>query len=430
MGRRILTGAAWSTAATFLTRAIAFVATIVVARVLGREAFGRFGIINATLLSFNVLGTLGMGVAATKLVAQNRRLAPELAGRALASTIATAVVTGGVVALGLALGAPWLAAHVLDDAGLTTALRLGACAVFFTSWSTAQTGGLSGLEDFASVARISVLSGLVSVAFTIAGALRFGFNGAVAALPIAAGLQCVFQEAALRRALKREGIPFGYRHARSELSRAFAVGIPATVSASLFMPTSWICSALLVNHGGYGEMAAFAATEQWFNLILMLPMVMGGVILPVLTNVFAANDAQASRRILRKTFLLNGVVSWLPLLVLAPLGPFLLRLYGTTYVEAWPTMVMMIAAACLASSLAPAGYALTATGELWWASLMNLGWAVAYLGGAYVFLVLLGKGAFGLATARLTAYGFHAVWSLLYLRAVLGRGANGLVIRR
>jgi hypothetical protein len=66
---------------------------------------------------------------------------------------------------------------------------------------------------------------------------------------------------------------------------------------------------------------------------------------------------------------------------------------------------------------------------MWLASAMNLGWSVAYIGFAYLFVVMISKGAAGLALARASAYGLHAVWSLVYLRAALKQGTNGLAIR-
>ena len=62
---------------------MAFVLSVVVARLLGRESFGRFGIIGGTIATFTVVATMGMGIAATKLVAQNRAKDPARAGRSL-----------------------------------------------------------------------------------------------------------------------------------------------------------------------------------------------------------------------------------------------------------------------------------------------------------------------------------------------------------
>lgn len=412
---------------------MAFVMSVVVVRLLGSDAFGRFGIISGTITTFSVVGTLGMGVAATKLVAQSRGKDPAGAGRALAAAIATALLTGGVVALALVLAAPWLAADLLGDPTLTTALRLGAIALFFVTWSSAQAGGLAGLEAFADTARVSMLGGLIIFVSSILGIEAWGLLGAVAAIPVGNAAQCLIQEVVLRRALARAQVPYlspARAGVRLDEARAvLAVGVPAMLSVAIFVPANWLGSVLLVRHGGYREMAVFAIAEQWFNLVLMLPVVLGTVLLPVMTNVFAVSDAHASRALLRRTFAANLALSGLPLLAVAPFAFLILRLYGPSYPPSWPVFMLMVTAGSLLSMLTPIGQALTATGRLWLGSAMNVGWSASYLTLAYVLVAVNGRGALGLALARLLAYGLHALWSLAYLRRALQPDTDGLAIR-
>ena len=408
---------------------MAFILSVVVARLLGRESFGRFGIIGGTIATFTVVATMGMGIAATKLVAQNRAKDPARAGRSLTSSMMAALLTGALVAIVLALMAPWLAAHVLNDATLTTALRLSAVALFFTAWASAQAGGLGGIEAFSASARVSIIGGVITFACSFVGVWYWGFIGAIGALPIAGACQCLIQEVVLRGALRKAGIPYSYARPFAEARIALAVGVPAMLSAAVFVPATWLGSVLLVRHAGYQDMAVFTVCEQWFGFVLMLPVVLGGVLLPVMTNVFSISDGEASRSLLRRTFLANLAVSAVALVAVAPWGFLLLRLYGPTYPSSWPVFAVMVAAGCLLSILSPVGHALTATGRMWLATAMNLGWSAGYLILAYLLVAVAGKGAMGLALARLFAYGLHAIWSLVYLRAVLRQGANGLSIR-
>jgi O-antigen/teichoic acid export membrane protein len=176
-------------------------------------------------------------------------------------------------------------------------------------------------------------------------------------------------------------------------------------------------------------MAVFTIADQWFNFVLMLPVVLGGVLLPVMTHVFSVSDDVASRSLLKRTFLANMALSVVPLVAVAPWGFLILRIYGPTYPASWPVFTVMVMAGCLVSVLSPVGHALTATGRLWLGSAMNLGWSAAYLTLAYVLVAVEGQGALGLGLARLGAYGLHAIWCLVYLRAVLRQGTNGLAIR-
>jgi O-antigen/teichoic acid export membrane protein len=153
----------------------------------------------------------------------------------------------------------------------------------------------------------------------------------------------------------------------------------------------------------------------------MLPVVLGGVLLPVMTNVFSSGDSEASLSLLRRTFLGNLGISFLPLVAVAPFGCFILRIYGPSYEVSWPVFSVMVAAASLFAAVAPVGHMLTATGRMWLGAAMNLGWSASYLALGYLLVAVHGQGAFGLAVARLLAYAVHAIWSLGYLRATLRR---------
>lgn len=401
---------------------MAFVLSVVVARLLGRDGLGRFGIISGTISAFTVVATMGMGVAATKLVAQHRSKDPARAGRALVSAVLAALVAGAVVAGILAFCAASVADRLLNDASLTAALRLAGIALFFSAWAAVQAGGLAGIEAFSSSAKVSAVGGLVIFFVSLVGIWFWGFIGAVAAVPIGVACQCLVQEVVLRRELGRAGIPYSYASPFAEARTTLAIGFPAMVSAGVSVPALWLGSVILVRHAGYEQMAVFTVADQWFNLVLMLPVVLGGVLLPVMTHVFSASEEAASQALLRRTFFANMALSAVPLVAVAPWGFLILRLYGPAYPASWMVFSLMVAAGCLSSALSPIAHALTATGRMWLGAGMNLGWSLAYLVLAYLFVAIGGRGALGLALARLLGYAAHAVWSLAYLRRALRGG--------
>jgi len=52
-------------------------------------------------------------------------------------------------------------------------------------------------------------------------------------------------------------------------------------------------------------------------------------------------------------------------------------------------------------------------GKIWYGWIMNLGWAIVYVGFSYL---LLGYGAVGVAGALAIAYFFHTVWVTVWVR--------------
>ena len=110
---RFARGAAWSLIGAVISQGLTLAACILTARILGRAGFGELGIVNTTVGMFGVFAGLGLGLTATKYVAEFRANDPARAGRILALSSAVAVVAGGVISVVLFLLAPFLATRTL-----------------------------------------------------------------------------------------------------------------------------------------------------------------------------------------------------------------------------------------------------------------------------------------------------------------------------
>src|SRR6266496_383991 len=73
---RFVSGIAWSGIGAVISRALSLLASVVTARVIGREMFGEFGIIQSTLCMFGTFAEFGMGLTANKYVAEYRKRSP------------------------------------------------------------------------------------------------------------------------------------------------------------------------------------------------------------------------------------------------------------------------------------------------------------------------------------------------------------------
>jgi O-antigen/teichoic acid export membrane protein len=95
-------------------------------------------------------------------------------------------------------------------------------------------------------------------------------------------------------------------------------------------------------------------------------------------------------------------------LVLSLLAPYVMRIYGRDYKDAWPTLIVLLITSGIYALLTPVGEIIAAAGRMWLGFATNLAWA-AVLIVATVFLVRWGS--FGFASARVIAYSLHATWS-------------------
>ncbi|PYS80065.1 MAG: polysaccharide biosynthesis protein, partial [Acidobacteria bacterium] len=130
------------------SRVLGLAASIFVARVLGKEGFGEVGIVQSTVGMFQVFASFGLGITATKYVAEFRSVDPEKAGRIISLSFTVALATGLLIMVPLIIFAPWLAQRTLAAPPLAGPLRIGSPILLLGALCGAQTGVLAGFEKF------------------------------------------------------------------------------------------------------------------------------------------------------------------------------------------------------------------------------------------------------------------------------------------
>lgn len=419
LGYRLARGAFWSFAGAMVSRGCGLLSSICVARMLGKVGFGEFGVVQSSVGMFATFAGLGLGLTATKYVAEFRVKEPARAGRIIGVSSVVSWIAGGAMT-GLLFGiGPWLAQHTLAAPQLGNLLRLSSALLLIGAVNGAQTGALAGFEAFKRIAHINLISGVCSLPMMVVGAWWGGLEGAVWGLLASQSFGCALNFFALRREAKLSQVPLVFRVSLQEFRILWQFSLPALVSGLFVGPVYWLCNTLLVNSsGGYAEMGLFNAANQWFGALLFLPGILGQAALPVLSERFGQNDLRQSRRVLGFYMKLNAAVVT-PLVVLGCLAsPLIMSSYGPGFRQAWPALSVVLVTAGLQSVVTPVGHIIAASGRMWLGSLMNLAWGIFFIGLTWL---LLNFGALGLASARLAAYAAQAIWALAFAARLLNR---------
>lgn len=420
LGYRLAHGAFWSLAGTALSRVLALAASVVTARVLGRAGYGELGVLTSTLMTFQAFASLGLGLTATRYVAELRVKDPARAGRILALSTFVSAASGLVATVVLWVFAPWLAVHTIDAPQLTGPLRIAAVGLVFTTLGGAQSGALAGFEAFRTMTWMNVWSGLFGVPIAVAGVWFWGLDGAVWATVVTAALQWALTHFAVRARARQDGIPIRIGGWWQERRVLWTFSLPALAQGIMVTPVSWAASAILVNQPrGYLEMGAFSAANQWYGAVLFLPAALGGAVLPVLAERVGQGDAVGARQVLRAAVALNAAAVMPIVAAVSVASPWIMRMYGPDFAGAWPTLVVVLVTAGVVAVTNPVGYVLAASDRLWLGFLMNSGWATVFLGAT---LLLAHWGALGVASARLIGYVAHAGWTAWFAVRFVRRG--------
>jgi O-antigen/teichoic acid export membrane protein len=365
---------------------------IAVARIVGRENFGEVGILQSTVTMFQAFAGVGLGLTATKHVAEYRAASPERAGHIIAISDLVAVASGAIASAAVFFCAPWLAANALVRPEIAPLLRIASLTIGLSALTGAMNGTLAGMEEFRSIAKVNFISGVAAFPLLLTGALWQGVRGVVLALAAQALLTCVMLALAARSKARQHGIPIRLRGAR-EWPVLWRYSLPALLSGIVITPTEWLCNSLLVRHGGgYSEMGIYTAALQWRSLLMFLPIMVVQSAVPVFASVKSAHGpgSEEFRRLAVVTQ--NAVV-----LLVFPVATLLMffahgifRLYGSGYAGGSDILVMtgfLVMMHCAGVGFAPA---IEAWGELWAPAFFNLCWAAIYVTLVWSFVGKLG----------------------------------------
>jgi O-antigen/teichoic acid export membrane protein len=421
VGARFVRGASWSLLGMGAAQGLAVVASIVTARLLGKVTFGEFGMVIGTVGAFGILAGLGLGITATKYVAEYRSTDPLRAGRILGLSTQVAVVSGGIVSLTLFLMAPWLAARTLDAPHLADELRIGCILLFLNALDGMQTGALAGLEAFKATARVSLIRGLLTLPLLLAGVLFFGLIGAVTASVLLGAVGWWLNQRALRRESAQAGVVIDYRGVGADLPILWKFSLPAFLSAAMVAPAMWLANAIVAHEpGGYGELGLFNAAGQWRTALMFLPSVLLRVALPLMASSVDVSRSNDFKNALLLTQSLTVAIVLPAGALLMFLADWVMSLYGGEFVNGTPVLIGVLCSIMMSSIGNAAGAAIEAKGKMWVGLALNLSWAVVLIG--VVWLTADSWGARSLAFGSALAYLVLSLWGFLYVASDLPQG--------
>lgn len=416
---RFARGALWSLIGTVLSQGLGLAASVIGARFLGKAGYGELGIVNSTVGMFGMFAGFGLGLTTTKYVAELRATDPERAGRIIGLSSIVAVVSGGLISLGLLVWAPFLATHSLNEPQLAVELRIASLLLFLNALNGVQTGTLAGLEAFKAIAQANLVRGLLSFPVLIGGVLLWGLPGAVWGLVAAAAIGWLINHVFLSKKCRSAGICAQYSGIWGERRILWSFSLPAILANAAAGPVMWYVAAMLVNQpNGYSEMGVFNAAAQWRTAVLFLPTLIGQVVLPILSSLQGQPDRGSVPRVLRGAVLLNAAIVApvaLPMILMS--GP-IMALYGPGFASRGMVLRLTALTAAVLAIEAPVGDTIASTGRMWLGALMNLAWAAVLLISAWS-LLRRRWGADGIAGAYLIAYLVHALWTFWFASRVV-----------
>jgi O-antigen/teichoic acid export membrane protein len=406
--RRILFGSFWNAVLNLWSKGISFIGIIVIVRIIGRETFGEFGMLNTTVTMFSMFTTFSISQTATKFIAEYRNSDKEKAGRIIGLSFIFSATLGVLLFITVILFADILAVKSLNASHLTNSIRLMAIGLLFSALNGAQNGIISGFESFKSNTLVNIILTSFLTILKVVLAYLYGFKGAVLGMTIEPALSYLTTFFLTRSIIRSNEIEARFKGALKESRIFLSYSLPSLLVGLLVFPTNWFVMTLLAkSEGGYHDLGAFNAANQWFNVLIFIPYILVSTFLPVFSNLLAEHKFSAVNRIIKNAVLIILII-FIPLsLIFLFFGDSIaITIYGPDFKGTG----MLLAVAVF--TMIPQGITIVfsnllgALSKMWFSFWTNAGWCVVLIGSTYLFLPM---GALGLLYAKLLAFTFNFI---------------------
>jgi O-antigen/teichoic acid export membrane protein len=409
---RIAKGAFWGAAGTIATRFITIFLSFVLARILGKEGFGEYGIMNSTASMIGGFAGLGIGSTVTRYVANLKVREPQRAGKiiGLSSVITwiSAIIYGAV----FIYFAPWLANKTLAAPQLAPMLQIISIAIGLGVVNSVQVSTLTGIESFKAATITSSILGIMQSLMVVLFAWFAGVKGAVIALSFSGVITVIVYYFVSRRELSNTNIKVTFKEAWSEWQVLVKYSLPAFLGSITVGPIIWASNAFLANQpDGYGQLGIFNAAIQWDTFVQFFPAIISTAVLPVMADMYGRGDKKGSIRVMWKMMKITSIIVIPIAIFISMLSPIIMRAYGNSFVGGgahW-VIVIVVFTTVFSSTASHLGTFIAASGKMWVGFVLNAVWGITFLLLSYY---MVRYGSKGLAGAKFLAYILHFIWAL------------------
>lgn len=398
----------WALAGSAMGKGLSMIAGIVVARFLGREVYGEYGIIKNTLLMIAIFSSFGLGYTATKFIAECKtRNKAKIQATHRIATYVTLLMSGFISVL-LIIFAKSVASW-LDAPHLARVLQLSAVAIVFNAINTTQTGELAGFNAYKIIAFNSMVSGICTFFLSVLLTYFYLLDGAVIALALSLIINCLLNHRSLKKMLRNSAAEI--RIEKNDVKEIVSFSLPIALQESLYSITHWAGTFIIIKLAGYGELGLSAAAGQWMAVLLFVPGALRNVALSHLTG--TNDDTQSNKRVLNRLLLINFISTFLPFLFIALFSGWICSWYGPSYTGLQSVLNVSIFTTIIHSLTNVYTQELMAHSQNWYLFFSRLFRDCGIIIAAYFAIAAYGYGALTYAVVSLI---FQCLYLLLLLR--------------
>ena len=344
---------------------------VLIARALGSSSLGLYAIVQSTIGLYATFFGLGLGLTATKMIAQHYVNSPELIGRILGLLFLTLVLS---IVFGLSIylwSLPVLVKNIYSIPDLMDLLQIGLFWFAFMTLSQFIESVLVGFQAFKSQMFVTSILSFFNLIVVLIVVL-IDRNNILQNLIIGGVIVAFVQSVLLLIYASKELIRYKTKLSLSNLKPLiqpvlFDFSAPAFIGKMMEQPLNWVSILLLVKLGAnisnVGGLSVINNIKAW---ILYFPAMLVTVLVPILTDIYHTKE----KEVFQRTLILNQKFLWLatlPVLVfLVTVIRLLIKsLFGNSYSDFWQPGALLLAWAVLIPINEINDRAMISVGKMW-----------------------------------------------------------------
>ncbi len=346
--QRLISGAFWSLTGSVLSRGFTLVASILIARLLGKEGFGEWGLLLSMVSVLTPYASFGIGVTAPKYVAQHLKTEPAKVGRILA--LLTIFSAAGIVLTGsvILIWNDWIATVLLASPGLSGPVSLSVLLLLTMTIAQSVQGVLAGFHQFRAIASANLIQGVTLAAVFYPLTVWGGISGVVLATSFSYGCALIYNLWNCWKLCRSNYAHLRFDNAHQELHSVWADSLPIILASAIGIPAYYFGKVIVARTDtGVADLGGFEAATQWHNIILFVPQAVKMMTVPILSSLKNETRLARYRRVLWFLLGLNLVAALLIAIPVAVFSPYIMGLYGEGFQHDWELLVIMAIVAIL-----------------------------------------------------------------------------------
>lgn len=409
-------GTIWNLLGALCSRGILFFFSIVAARILEVETFGKFGVIKSTVNTYVLFASFGLGVTATKYISEYFGKDNDKIQKIIILTKWFAIFTSSITFVLFFFFSGYISSNVLNAPDIKNELQLASIILIIVSLNGVYSGIIIGLKKFKALAINNIIGGVVSFPIQIYLLYELGLFGAILGLLIYYFLLMSLNIFSTNKlTLDFSKIKYNYSAIKPELKIIKKFTLPVFLTNLLVTPIMLVGAIFLVNGiNGYSENALFEGAKQINQLVIFIPFIISQITLPMLSS--EKNNSIKFKEIMRLNLFVVGVSTLLIALVISLFSSYVMKIYGNFYAEGKWVLTIMVFTAVFMGLTNILGKVYASKDKMWLNFGLSIFWGVEFIILTYMFVYIYELGAVGLALAYLGSYTLHFIQSLILLR--------------